>query len=110
MKAANGFVGDAIEYTYAENVSVKAGVAVCKTRTARDALYLRGYNLLEEIPVDLGDARVSDIYFTTQSYAVEKKDIGAKVEKTEKPTSVEKPIKGDVVDLTPKKTNVKRNK
>lgn len=102
MKAANGFVGDAIEYTYSENVSIKGGIAVCKTKTARDALYVRGYNLLEEIPVDLGDDRVPDKYFTTQSYAPEKREIGTTVEVVEKK---------DVVDLTPKKTkNGKRNK
>lgn len=69
MKAGHGFVGNCTEHTYAETVFVKNGIAVCKTRTARDTLYSRGYDPLEEIPVDVGDSRIDDKYYTIRSFS-----------------------------------------
>ena len=64
MRHHGAFRGDAVEHTYLEMVHVKGGIAVCKDSRTRDALRVRGYDLIEEIPLDLKeDERIPDKFY-----------------------------------------------
>lgn len=71
VMSVTGFRGDAVEYTREEQVIIKNGIGICRTEIARDTLFIRGYDFIEEIPLELTVSdTIPDELYTDRKYAV----------------------------------------
>lgn len=113
LKAVGNFQGNAIEHTYEEMVQVKNGIAICKTKIAKDALYVRGYDLIEEIPLELnGQQGIPNELYTLKKYREEEPEPQPKPVKEQTLPKQKAKVKTDLDDLNKKelKALIRKNK